>query len=435
MSRSIRVEKVSSLIAVAVVGGAMVVQGCASGGGGGQPAPTVAAAAGSTSCGNPVSVSTEVQRALVMAYAANGSAGICNSSSDASAVAQVAAARAKCLLDKESKGWKIVWGPVVQLEQNTPSPACPMPIPTADDDQWLAANTMFVAQNGAGEYLVAIAGTDPVSLYDWCDEDFTVSEHVAWTYGSAPTDAWITQGTHDGLQALAAMSDPAHGSLVDFLKSEVQSPGSIHLTVTGHSLGGALAPVAALWLKDGQKNWDPSGQSTVDVYAFAGATPGNASFAGYFNSRFPHKSLTVIDNPSDLVPRAWNSTLMGEVDASFYDRFPAYIKATDKSKIYELFQTLQAQATADFTRLGDASQQQCIPGHLMTKGELDWLVPLPSDHDAFDREALYQHIGAYPVALQLFELIADGNSCNCDNPPPGGWSPSGGCMPKPQYCS
>ncbi|MGH9905070.1 MAG: lipase family protein [Pyrinomonadaceae bacterium] len=54
------------------------------------------------------------------------------------------------------------------------------------------------------------------------------------------------------------------------------------ISVTGHSLGGALSPAVALWLSDTKAQWDPSGRSSLACLPSAGPTSGDQAFATYY---------------------------------------------------------------------------------------------------------------------------------------------------------
>ena len=83
----------------------------------------------------------------------------------------------------------------------------------------------------------------------------------------------ITDGTYVGISNLLNMTSGGK-SLVEYLNT--LTPGTATLTVTGHSLGGALSPTLALAFVDPTNpllsNWS---KSQVNAYPTAGATPGN----------------------------------------------------------------------------------------------------------------------------------------------------------------
>src|SRR6185295_14719754 len=80
-----------------------------------------------------------------------------------------------------------------------------------------------------------------------------------------------------------APADDAGLDLLGFLSGEAGAAGGpLDVAITGHSKGGALAPVVALWLRellaspDATERWDGDRGSRVSCHAFAGPTPGNA---------------------------------------------------------------------------------------------------------------------------------------------------------------
>src|SRR5262249_32585727 len=83
-------------------------------------------------------------------------------------------------------------------------------------------------------------------------------------------------------------------------------PGSPLVTVTGHSLGGALSPALALFLSDIQGTWNLSAGTEIASLASAGPTPGNGDFAVYFNSQLGH-ATTRYRNILDVVPHVWHT--------------------------------------------------------------------------------------------------------------------------------
>ena len=211
--------------------------------------------------------------------------------------------------------WSFVWGPCVYSVK--PTAAC------------YATNAMYVAYSPSlSTYVVAVAGTNPQSLYDWIREDGDVSAtsmakwpfavpflrtiHLPWLFDPPPA---VSAATAQGVSnLLTQMVDPHSGALQNFL-THAASPTST-LIFTGHSLAGALAPTLAMYLYP-QPTSTPWHQ--VLVLAMAGASPGNQPFADLFTAAgaFPPIASGVggpygnwntdYANEHDVVPHAWNA--------------------------------------------------------------------------------------------------------------------------------
>jgi hypothetical protein len=99
--------------------------------------------------------------------------------------------------------------------------------------------------------------------------------------------------------------------LLTFLADEAHAAGEpLDVVVTGHSKGGALAAVVALWLRellvspDPVERWDGGRGARVACHAFAAPTPGNAAFAVRIDAVLgpDHHHLR---NMNDVVTHAW----------------------------------------------------------------------------------------------------------------------------------
>ena len=140
----------------------------------------------------------------------------------------------------------------------------------------------------------AIAGTHPLSVYDWIFLDGAINETHEWPYAPQGTPMSATpsqrprlaKGTWVGLSNLLLIKDlTTSKTVVEFLHdtmSGLPAGSEAHVIVTGHSLGGALSPVMALYLHDNYKMWGSvAAPATVYCYALAGPTIGNAAMAEY----------------------------------------------------------------------------------------------------------------------------------------------------------
>jgi hypothetical protein len=276
--------------------------------------------------------------------------------------------------------WNLAWGPAVFQ-------VIPGVIP---------ANTMFVAEHdGTGELFISIAGTNPFSAYAWFLEDFDVSETRAWGYGNPPDGVAVSKGTMKGLLALQGMV-PLSGipgenmSLESFLARRLADAGNpVEITVSGHSLGGALSPTLALWLLDTQSHWDPHSRATIRVYAYAGPTPGNDRFAAYIDGRFGDR-LHRIANPMDVVTHAWNVGDLAELKA-------LYTPEISRDALWD------TAADAAIVATNGINYRQIDPSAVELGGKVredlvwHWAPPLVN----LTAQVLYQHTLAYFDLLGL----------------------------------
>lgn len=208
--------------------------------------------------------------------------------------------------------WELVWGPVVNQEPNSK----------------VADNAMYVAQNrsNSNDIVVAISGTNPISKYGWVYEDFRINPMQEWPFMKIDPQAKISNGTMLGLNVLMQMVDVKNKqTITDFLKERVNSNTSnLLVTITGHSLGGALSPALALALKNlqGNKNsWDPETTANIAVLPSAGPTSGNKDWANYFDTQLGN-STTRIWNKIDIVPHAWELDMLNEITTLYVPEIP-----------------------------------------------------------------------------------------------------------------
>lgn len=134
-------------------------------------------------------------------------------------------------------------------------------------------------------------------------ENFFVlfQSHLPWLPDSSVR---VADGALDGLWAIQGLESKGQ-SLKDFLIHYLSAPANMRpqLYVTGHSLGGCLASVAALWLKDALGKANVS--NPIIPVTFAAPTAGNAAFAEHFTAVFPHGAHYV--NTLDSVAYAWSN--------------------------------------------------------------------------------------------------------------------------------
>ncbi len=214
--------------------------------------------------------------------------------------------------------WDLVWGPKVYQVRNST----------------VADNAMYVARSREepARFVVAISGTNPISAYGWIVEDIKINPPVTWPYGDAgpAVRGDIAYGTNVGLKVVLNTLRDDNFSLFEYLAGQVSGcQGPLSITVTGHSLGGALSPATALALRDTQgvplgepNGWDPSAKSRISCLPTAGPTPGNETWRDYYDGRLG-KATDRLWNAIDIVPHAWQISMLNEIPTIYQPEIPA----------------------------------------------------------------------------------------------------------------
>lgn len=161
----------------------------------------------------------------------------------------------------------------------------------------------------ANVLLVAFRGTEPADLKDWLtDAQFDLADGPI-----KDTKNKVHRGFHEALDA----AWPELGAAIADLRTSNQA-----IWITGHSLGGALATLAAarLSLGDGVRNQQLDVQG---LYTFGQPRTGNRGFATAFDQRFKERSFRFVNNndivaevpPVDLLLRYWHIDQLIYIDA------------------------------------------------------------------------------------------------------------------------
>ena len=154
---------------------------------------------------------------------------------------------------------------------------------------YIAAST-----TAAGAYALVIRGTQ--TLQEWL-LDFLA---IAVPFSPAPDAGWVALGFLDIYQTFSFIDAAgASHSLADVVGNLTAQPGGItQFLVLGHSLGGALATLAAAELAIG----NPSGiKDKVVIYTYGSPRVGLLDFAASFDGAVP--SSFRIWNILDIVPQ------------------------------------------------------------------------------------------------------------------------------------
>lgn len=185
--------------------------------------------------------------------------------------------------------WTLVWGP------------------TFNDGV-----VLYAAQGQDGSLAVSFRGTNPAFLTGvWLNLEADVNTNlITWQFPQT-LNANITAGTNSALALAIASTDPSNGKTLFQYLCERDYSDNRYILITGHSLGGALANVAAMWLYDQLPRYSVT--ATIYPITFAAPTISDQSFQTAYNTNFPDYSPMV--NTNDIVPMAWNN--ISGMQASF----------------------------------------------------------------------------------------------------------------------
>lgn len=171
--------------------------------------------------------------------------------------------------------------------------------------QWVGqsgdgGNMAFIAQNDTD---VAVVFRGTVNVLDLLEDDdvFTLQDFVGGAaYGK------VSRGSNYAFNEIVKNTN-----LVSALQAVVKAgSGAQTVNVIGHSLGGAMATMFSLYLRDQLNGYN----CTVQCYTFAAPSAGDSTFATSFNNQKP--APVCVWNAYDVVPNAWAS--LEKVKDSFY---------------------------------------------------------------------------------------------------------------------
>ncbi|HLX36481.1 MAG TPA: hypothetical protein VKR29_01730, partial [Candidatus Binataceae bacterium] len=157
---------------------------------------------------------------------------------------------------------------------------------------------------------------------------------------------------------------PTSGTLLECLRTFIggaTKPANVY--VIGHSKSGALAPAFAQWLWDIAQHWDPTQKAKLQVFTFAGPTPGNKAFADHYKI-----DETRVFNTNDVVPHVWQSSEMQDIYKLYSGKLAALKDSLNKWATALQTYNYQHEVTPPLSFDGDVPDGnflQCIAeGHL-----------------------------------------------------------------------
>ena len=148
----------------------------------------------------------------------------------------------------------------------------------------------FVAQDAAGNAVVAIRGTEGIK--EWVQDIKFLAVKCPFLAGAGLTEDGFTAV----YQSLRTTQDPGSTRLVDALPGMAFPKPITSLTITGHSLGGALATLLSL-----DVGANTAFGKILTSITYASPRTGDPSFADTYNQVVP--DTTRYANRVDIVPK------------------------------------------------------------------------------------------------------------------------------------
>jgi pimeloyl-ACP methyl ester carboxylesterase len=289
--------------------------------------------------------------------------------------------------------WELAWGPAIAKQS----------LAVVDGSMAYAVRSRPKAGKPQ-QVVVAIRGTNPLSLTTWIFENFMVASTAPWPYGGGD-GLLLSTGMAAALDTLLRTTPPAVDgrlavSLVDFLRETVAASAEpLEIVVTGHSLGGCLACLLATALADTRSRaaglvdrpWDPEAKAKLITYTFAAPSAGNAAFADHVDAVIG-STLRQIRCSMDIVPHAWDPERIAKVPDLYEDRIAPPLGVSALCKWVE---NIAAKNGYRHPKRGDDER----PGEISDKP-----LPIPLGEitaRSYLAQAVFQHGEAYIRLLNL----------------------------------
>jgi len=266
---------------------------------------------------------------------------------------------------KVGGGYGVAWGPAL----------------VPDGEHVAHITVVLIGGQNENDIVVVTSGTLADSIKDQIDDlDISPMVPLQNLIKNCPVPAHVAQGTADGVNAILGQESKigSQGKLCDFLAKQ-RSGATIRLV--GHSLGGALMSVLALYLKDKFSNFD------FHCETIAAPTAGDGVFASYFNQQMAGNALRIY-NTLDVVPMAWCATSL-DFSLTLYEPTNV-IDEKMKGMVCSNIDTV-TRNNLNYTQwgMGGANMELRLCGKLQS--------PCPS----YEAQSGYQHIYEYMTLLGL----------------------------------
>lgn len=182
------------------------------------------------------------------------------------------------------------------------------------------------------------------------------------------------------------MKDKRTGlDIMSYLKTK-QIYDSKNLSITGHSLGGALSPLLMLKFLE---NSIPA-----IAYPTAGASTGDFDFAQYAEMSFTKNRYKSVINNMDIVPKAWVPETLKEIPSIYDNASYGDLKlGPNEKRIIEIIAIIETLKHEKITRIYPEIE------YVFKEGSTPSLSLVTDENKHFGEQAGYQHLAAYEIAF------------------------------------
>ncbi len=151
----------------------------------------------------------------------------------------------------------------------------------------------------SNQYVVVIRGSliefSNDGFQNWVMQDFNFFTMQPWKYTDTIKDAYISQGSYNGLQNVLALKDTlTNQTLEQFIANNSKQNTFV---ISGHSLGGNLAQVFGAYI---QKQLPQEQKGHINMVTFGASAAGNKAFVADLEQKFAQGKRYVITN--DVAP-------------------------------------------------------------------------------------------------------------------------------------